>query len=113
MLSHNVTSKFIHSLRTSLPDDASVAHFQQLDRHIQDAFLHRAIPGWRHSHTHSAENMRCSNRRQISTWRASASAAWQTHTMHITMSPSFSACGTLTTQRDRLDVWMLGHDEAD
>ena len=39
MLTHNVTSKFIYSQRTSLPDDTSIAHFQQLDEHIQDAFL--------------------------------------------------------------------------
>jgi len=39
MLSHNVTSKFIHSQRTSLPDDTSIAHFHQLDEHIQGAFL--------------------------------------------------------------------------
>ena len=59
MLTHNVTSKFIHSLRTSLPDDTSIDHFQQLDQHIQDAFLDRAVPGWRDSLTHSDENLRC------------------------------------------------------
>ena len=59
MLTHNVTSKIIHSLRTSLPDDTSIAHFQQLDQHIQDAFLDRAVPGWRDSLTHSNENLRC------------------------------------------------------
>jgi len=47
MLSHNVTSKFIHSQRTSLPDDTSIARFHHLDAHIQDAFLDRAVPGWR------------------------------------------------------------------
>jgi len=59
MLTHNVTSKFIHSQRTSLPEDTSIAHFQQLDEHIQDAFLDRAVPGSRDSLTNSNENLRC------------------------------------------------------
>jgi len=53
MLTHNVTSKFIHSQRTSLHDDTSLAHFQNLDAHIQVAFLDGAVPGWRDSATHS------------------------------------------------------------
>ena len=55
MLTHSVTSKFIHFL----PDDTSLSHFQQLDRHIQDAFLDRAIPRWRDSATTSQEDFRC------------------------------------------------------
>jgi len=31
MLTHNVTSKFIHSLHTSLPDDIRLAHFQLIN----------------------------------------------------------------------------------
>ena len=46
MLTHNVTSKFIHSLRTSLPDHASISHFQAVDQLIQNAFLDRALPDW-------------------------------------------------------------------
>ena len=37
MLTHNVTSKFIHSLRTSLPDPTSISHFQTVDQLIQNA----------------------------------------------------------------------------
>ena len=59
MLTHNVTSKFIHSLRTSLPDHTSISHFQAIDQLIQNAFLDRALPDWQHNATTSPEDFRC------------------------------------------------------
>ena len=59
MLTHNVTSKFIHSLRTSLPDHTSISHFHAVDQLIQNAFLDRALPDWQHSATTSPDDFRC------------------------------------------------------
>ena len=59
MLTHNVTSKFIHSLRTSLPDHTSISHFQAVDQLIQNAFLDRALPDWQNSATATPDNFRC------------------------------------------------------
>jgi hypothetical protein len=59
MLTYNVTSKFIHSQRTSIPDDTGIAHFYHLDAHNQDAFLDRAVPGWRDRLPHSRKDLRC------------------------------------------------------